>query len=136
MDVPGVGLDDIYNQPVGYFANGTPTAKSGQQPWTPRNIGAGYDYRPWMTKICQWPGPQGWQTYVMRVDNGPEDPVAAADLCHVYALAGGVPSLQQRPTRQRHALVHASYLDGSIRGTGSRLDNASYSILPQVNCPP
>ena len=128
---PGVGADEVYNQFPGWHATGSPSAPlSGPQPWTPRNIGSGYDYRPWIRKICVW---GGWQNYTMRQD-GPRH-TSAADLfmCMPWQIGAAPYSNGPHASGKRWFL---SYLDGSVRGSGGWIDDPVFNGFLYNNNPP
>ena len=123
---PGWSLDeDLY---PGQTVVGSPdNVAGGPLPFTMRNLGLGYNYRPALRQRYQWPG---WDTWILRV-NGPRNPVAA-DLFACVLWDNADPTLMKAPHANRQRW-NVSFLDGSVRASGG-MQRGTFNMLG--NLPP
>ena len=123
---PGWSLDDDLFP--GETVVGSPANPAGgPQPFTMRNVGFGYNYRPSLRQKYQWPG---WDTWVLQL-GGPRDP-AVADLFSCVLWDNADPTVKHAPHEKRQRW-NVSFLDGSVRSTRGMAEGTFHMLS---NLPP
>jgi len=128
---PGWPLDYDFSPGAGVV--GCPTNNTSvEMPNTMRNVGFGYEYRPWIQKIQGWPpgwgGTGGSYSFQLRL-SGPAKP-SCANLFNCLGSDWFPPNIQAPHFNRRRWNI--AYLDGSVRTTGGYLEGnwAAFANMP------
>ena len=136
---PGWSLDELIFPTNVTTVVGTPLNNTSvEMPYTMRNIGFGYEYRPWLQKTMGWPPgsggvPGGSYSFQLRL-SGPGKP-QCANLFNCLVNEYWDPAVTRAPHNKRNRW-NVSYLDGSVRSTtGSSEGNWAvwYNMPPDAN---